>query len=115
MNSISIHGKLTEDANIVLAKTVSSEKPMVVFNMLDSGLPYQKAEPMIVEVHFMEEAASHIYEYLKKNKEIFVIGHLRQKNYTTSQGENRNKFFISAKYVGLIPLYKTEESKNKKI
>ncbi len=108
MNSLTIHGKITEDANIVLVKTLSGEKPMVVFNILDSGLPYQKAEPMIIEVHFMEEAASHIFEYLKKNKEVFAIGHLRQKNYITSQGEAKSKFFVCAKYVGLIPLYKTE-------
>lgn len=109
MNSLTIHGKITEDANIVLVKTLSGEKSMVVFNLLDSGLPYQKSEPMIIEVHFMEEAASHIFEYLKKNKEVFAIGHLRQKNYTTSQGEYKSKFFVSAKYVGLIPLYKTSE------
>lgn len=111
MNSITIHGKLTADADMILVKTIVGEKPMVVFNILDSGLPYQKAEPMIVEVHFMEEAASHIYEYLNKNKEVFIIGHLRHKEYTTGAGEKRTKFFVSAKYVGLIPLYKTEVTK----
>lgn len=107
MNSLTIHGKVLDDAKIILVKTSSGEIPMVSFKIYDSGLPYQKTDPMIIEVCFVEEAASHIFEYLKKNKEVFAIGFLRQKKYKTINGISQTKIYMMAKYVGLIPLYKT--------
>lgn len=102
MNTITLHGKLVSDAQKVLVETSAGQTPLVIFNVLDSGLPYQKSDPLIIEVHFLKEAASHIYDYLKKNKEIVVAGFLRQKKY---------RYYISAEYVTLCPKYKTEETK----
>lgn len=111
MNSITVHGKLVSDAQRFLVETAAGQTPLVTFNLLDSGLPYQKGEPLVIEVHFMKEVASHIYEYLKKDKEIVVMGFLRQKNYETSSKVEKSKYYISAEYVTLCPKYKTEESK----
>lgn len=80
LNSITLHGKLVSDAQIFLVKTSAGEIPLVTFNAQDDGLPYQKSEPLIIEVHFLKAAASHIFDYLKKDKEIVVSGFLRQKN-----------------------------------
>ncbi len=110
-NWITMHGKLAADAQNKLVTVNSKEIPLVYFPLLDTGKPYQKAEPMIVEVHFMKEAAMHIYPYLVKDKEILVHGFLRQKKM-----EDRVVFYISAEYVNLIPLYKenAKEALNEK-
>ena len=60
LNSITLHGKLVSDAQIFLVKTSAGEIPLVTFNAQDDGLPYQKSEPLIIEVHFLKAAASHI-------------------------------------------------------
>ena len=114
LNSITLHGKLVSDAQIFLVKTSAGEIPLVTFNAQDDGLPYQKSEPLIIEVHFLKAAASHIFDYLKKDKEIVVSGFLRQKKYETLENPNqeRSKYYISAEYVTLCPKYtKIEEAK----
>lgn len=101
MNTITMHGRVVKDASVVLVNSGGSETPLVSFSFMDSGLPYQKNEPMFIEVHFMKEAAMHIYQYLKKNKEVVVSGCLRSKNYVTQGGEQRQKYYVSADYIML--------------
>lgn len=108
MNSITLHGRVIEDAEMTLVKTSNGETPLVTFFVIDTGLPYQRSEPMSIEVHFIKEAATHIYGYLKKNKEVVITGFLRQKKYIAPNGEEKEKKYISAEYVTLCPLYKKE-------
>ena len=91
---------------MTLVHTSNGETPLVKFAVIDTGLPYQKSEPMSIEVHFIKEAAAHIYDYLKKNKEVVIAGFLRQKKYIAPNGEEKEKKYISAEYVTLCPLYK---------
>lgn len=111
MNSLNIIGKLTEDAKIIFPQK-KDQNPLVSFSIMDSGLPYQKTEPMVIEVHFFKEVAEHIYEYLKKDKEVYVNGYLRQKNYKTMNGNYRTKYYISAEFITLIPVYKDGATNN---
>lgn len=106
MNTITLHGRIVEDAKMTLVNTSSGETPLITFSVIDTGLPYQKSEPMSIEVHFIKEAAAHIYSYLKKNKEVVIAGFLRQRKYMTANGERKEKKYISAEYVTLCPLYK---------
>ncbi len=108
MNQITVHGKLIDDAQKFLITTSKGETPLVTFYVLDSGLPYQRGDPLIIEVHFIKEVASHIFKHLKKDKEIILSGFLKQKNYTTADGIDKGKYYISAEYVTLLPKYKTE-------
>lgn len=101
MNSIALHGKVIKDAKVALVNNNGIETPLVSFTFFDGGLPYQKSEPMFIEVHFMKEAAMHIFNFLKKGKEIAVFGCLRSKNYTTRNGEQKQKYYISADYIML--------------
>lgn len=101
MNSITLHGKLAKDAAVTLVNSCGAETPLVTFSFIDGGLPYQKSEPMFIEVHFMKEAAMHIFGFLKKGKEVMVTGCLRSKNYVTQGGERKQKYFISADYIVL--------------
>ncbi len=110
MNSITLHGKLTDDAHRFLVATSAGQTTLVTFNVLDSGLPYQKSEPLIIEVHFLKEVAGHIFDYLKKDKEVVICGFLRQKNYETSENVARSKYYISAEYVTLCPKYTKMEA-----
>ena len=103
MNSITLCGRVADNAQMVLVKTRAGEKPLVTFPVLDTGLPYQQSEPMLVEVHFMHEAAPHIYEYLVKGKPVEVFGFLRRKDYVTQSAQERTKYYISADYVGFPP------------
>lgn len=113
LNSITLHGKIVSDAQISLIKTSAGEIPLVTFNAQDDGLPYQKSEPLIIEVHFLKEVASHIFDYLKKDKEIVVSGFLRQKKYVTLENpdQERIKYYISAEYITLCPKYIKKEDK----
>lgn len=92
MNHISIIGNICEEAKLTLVKTAVCERPLVVFRIEDKGLPYQKTEPMYLDVYFMKEAAPHIYQYLKKDKEVLVFGYLKKEKRT-------NKIYLSAEYV----------------
>ena len=106
MNSIMIHGKIIADAKMVLLKNeVKEERPMVIFEVSDSGMPYQKKEALSIEVHFQEEAAMHIYQYLKKDKEVIVQGFLKERKFFQGNQEIK-KHFISAKLVMFTPLKK---------
>lgn len=99
MNQICLNGTITKDAETTLVNNVGVETPLVTFTVMDTGTPYSKKEPMYIEVHFMEEAAMHIYPYLVKGKKVDVYGHLKSKNYKTTNGLLKQKFFISADYV----------------
>ncbi|WP_443739129.1 single-stranded DNA-binding protein [Treponema sp.] len=99
MNSITLHGKIVRDAESILVDNSGIQTPLVTFSFVDNGLPYQKNEPMFIEVHFMKEAAMHIFRFLKKGKEVIVTGCLRSKSFVTKEGEQKQKYFISADYV----------------
>lgn len=99
MNQLTLHGTIAKDANSTLVNNVGTETPLVTFTVMDSGLPYQKKEPMFIEVHFMAEAAMHIFPYLVKGKKVDIFGHLKSKNYETQSGVLKQKFYISADYV----------------
>ncbi|WP_178842332.1 single-stranded DNA-binding protein [uncultured Treponema sp.] len=99
MNYISLHGRIAKDATTTLINNGGIETPLVSFSFQDSGTPYQKNEPMFIEVHFMKEAAMHILPYLKKGKEVEIFGCLRLKNFITSSGIKSQKYFISADYI----------------
>lgn len=99
MNSITLHGRLAKDATVTLVNSCGVETPLVTFSFIDGGLPYQKSEPMFIDVHFMKEAAMRIFDFLKKGKEVVVSGCLRSKNYVTQAGEKKQKYYVSADYV----------------
>lgn len=99
MNHITINGTIVKDATKALVNNVGTETPVVTFTLMDSGVPYQKNEPMFIEVHFMQEVAMHIFPYLIKGKKVDVFGHLSFKNYTTKNGISKQKIFINADYV----------------
>lgn len=113
MNSVTMHGKLVSDAEKILVQTSGGETPLITFPMVDTGLPYQKSDPLIIEVHFIKEVANHIVDHLKKNKEVVVSGYLRQKKYILN-GDLKTKIFISAEYVTLVPLFKDFKEKEAK-
>lgn len=99
MNYIALHGKVAKDATSALVNNSGTETPLVSFSFQDSGLPYQKNEPMFIEVHFMKEAAVHILPFLKKGKEVEIFGCLRFKNFTTTSGIKGQKYYIQADYI----------------
>lgn len=99
MNYITLHGKIAKNANKTLINSGGVETPLVSFTVQDSGLPYQKSEPMFIEVHFMKEAAVHILPFLKKGKEVEIFGCLRFKTFTMSSGSKGQKYYIQADYI----------------
>lgn len=99
MNSITLIGHVVKDAEVVLINNSGIETPLVTFSFIDTGLPYQKSDPMFIEIHFLEEAAMHIFKYLKRGKEVTITGFLRSKTYVTKLGETKQKYYIQAKYI----------------
>ncbi len=99
MNYITLDGRITKDAITTLVNNSGVETPLVTFTFQDSGTPYQKSEPMFIEVHFMKEVAMHILPFLKKGKEITIFGCLRFKSFITSTGKTGQKYYISADYI----------------
>lgn len=105
MNTITMHGKLTEDAQIFLVNEKKAQIPMVVFQLLDCGLPYQKSEVMTIEVRYDKKAASYLMEQLKKNKEVIVTGFLRDKKWAKER-QCLGQYYIAAENILPLPLYK---------
>ncbi|MBQ9622560.1 MAG: single-stranded DNA-binding protein [Treponema sp.] len=117
MNTITIHGKVVKDAEMKLI-TVKNEPMLVaVFTICDIGLPYQRAKsPLFIQVNYNKEAASLIFEYLKKGKEILVKGMLQQKfKRNDKTGEKEVRYFIFADDVELLPVFpsSSEQTDNK--
>ena len=92
MNHISIIGKISEKPKLTIVKTPLSEKAMVVFKVLDPGLPYQTTTPDEYEVHFMKDAANHIFKYMTLEKEIVVFGYMKR-------DKQKRDVYINAEYI----------------
>ncbi len=101
MTNITIFGKVSQDATAVLLKDGLNEVPMISFQVLDSGKPFSKCEPVFLEVHFMKEAAMSIKNYLVVNKPVNVIGTLKYKKYRTN-GILKGKYYVDADYIELV-------------
>ncbi len=101
MNHYSAIGNVMSDAESILVNDDGYEKPLVTFSFMDKGTPYQKSEPMFIDVHFMKEAAMSILPYLVKGREVTIYGCLRSKKYVTKRGDQKQKYYISADYVML--------------
>lgn len=99
MNYLTIFGTIAKDAKKTLLTNEGKETPLVSFTVIDAGFPYQKNEPMFIEVHFMQEPAMRIFPFLTKGKKVNVFGHLKSKNFTTQSGISKQKFYINADYV----------------
>lgn len=105
MNTIVLHGKVQDKARVVLVDTNTGQTPMVIFSVIDRGLPFKdNGKPVVLEVHFMKEPASLIYKYLVENKDVVISGYLAKRNYTDKNGKDYSKFYISAENVVLVPL-----------
>lgn len=102
MNSITITGRLVENAKKVLIKTNFGERGMAIFVLRSDGMPYQRKGNMEIEVDFFEEAAMSLLPYLVKNKEVVVFGHLESKNYLDAGGKEVERFYVSAKQIELV-------------
>lgn len=99
MNHYTAVGNILNDATRTLIMDDGIEKPLVTFSFMDKGTPYQKSEPMFIDVHFMKDAAMSIFPYLVKGREVTIYGCLRSKKYVTRSGESKQKYYISADYV----------------
>ena len=108
MNKVIIWGKVTKNAEKVQIATSQEQTSFVSFNVVDLGKPYQNqnTENLEIEVNFQKEAAFHIYEFLVKDKEVYIDGCLRMKTVKNQRGQSWKKYYVAADYVGLIPLEK---------
>ena len=99
MNRVTVLGRLAEDAKGFLVNAGDKEMTMLSFSLLDYGTPGQKKEPVIIEVHFMNDVSTKLLPDLVKGKEVLVDGFLTRKNYTTRSGVEKSKLYISASIV----------------
>lgn len=102
MNNITMHGRLARDAESFPIKTGIGEGTLISFQLLDYGLPNQKSEPMMMEVHFVKDIGVSILPNLVKGKEVIVNGFMAEKKYVTSAGDSRSKKYISASIVQFV-------------
>ena len=113
MNSVMLSGSVANDAEVKLVDNFGEETPLVFFTLCDPGAPYQKNDPIFIEVNCMKPYALHIKPYLTKGKPCVVVGKLKSKNYTMKSGETKMKFFIAADYIQFIereqPISKKEK------
>ncbi len=86
MNRVTILGRLAEDAKGFLVNAGDKEKTMISFSLLDYGTPGQKKEPVIIEVHFMNDVSTKLLPELVKGKEVLVDGFLTRKDFITRSG-----------------------------
>ena len=111
MNYITVHGKVTNPAEMKLITINGEPVPVAVFTVVDIGLPYQQIEPTFFLINYPKEAASMISNYLVKDKEVIIHGTLRQKNYKNSNGERIQRYFVRADMVELLPVFNSAKTK----
>ncbi|MBD5448060.1 MAG: single-stranded DNA-binding protein [Treponema sp.] len=113
MNVIILHGKVTKAAEMRLVYIEKEPVPVAVFTVVDIGLPYQRGEPLFIQVNYRKEAASLIFKYLTENKEVLIHGILRQKFIREeSSGTKQIRYFILADMVELLPQFPKTERKD---
>ena len=113
MNSLTLHGKVTKNAEMKLVYIGREPTPVAVFTVVDIGLPYQQSEPLFIQVNYRKEAASLIYKYLVENKEILIHGMLRQKFVRDGESGNKSvRYFILAETVELLPVFPPKHTKD---
>lgn len=96
MNRITAIGRLAQNAELV---DLNDEDKMIVFHLVDYGLPNKKTSPMILEVHFLKRIGRSIYPDLQKGKEVVIAGFLDEKRYMDSMGEAHFKKYVNADIV----------------
>lgn len=106
MNSITLHGKVVKGATMHLVTIGNEPTPVAVFTVCDIGLPYQKAEPLFIQVNYKKEAASLINKYLVEDKEVLIHGVLRQKFLKDEKtDETKVHYYVLADMVELLPVF----------
>lgn len=98
MNNISILGRITKDAELILVTSLNGETPLAVFTLSDLGLPFQTNEPLSIEIHYLKEPASIIANRFKRGNEVFVIGTLKTKKFI-SHGLEKRKYYVQAENI----------------
>ncbi len=112
MNAIILHGKVTKAAKMSLIYIEKKPVLVAVFTVADIGLPYQRSDPLFIQVNYRKEAASLIFGYLVENKEVLVHGILRQKFVRDeASGTKQIRYFILADMVELLPQFPKTEKK----
>lgn len=105
MNHITIHGKITKQAEMKLLTINNEPVPVAVFTVVDIGLPFQQIDPTFFTVNYPKESAYHICQYLVKDKEVNIYGTIRQKFYKNSKGESYPRYYVKADMVELLPVF----------
>lgn len=111
MNHITIHGKITKKAEMKLITINNEAVPVAVFTVVDIGLPYQQVEPVYFTINYPEEAASLIYKYLEKDKEVLILGIVRQKYSKDENGKRIARQYVKATIVELLPVFSSSVKK----
>ena len=113
-NHITVHGKITKDAEMKLVNINGEPTPVAVFTVVDIGLPYQQIDPTFFSVNYPKEAASLIADYLVEGKEVLIYGTLRQKYSKDNSGRKAQKYFLRAEGVELIPVFAPPKKREEK-
>lgn len=109
LNSVSLVGRLTHDAEI---KNNGNGKSWVVLN-LANNYTYSLNKEKIDEANFFKikifgKLGESLQEYLVKGKQIGVQGRLKQYKYKNEDNKNMNVIEIIANQVQLISNMKTK-------
>ena len=97
MNQITIEGKIVNNAKKILIKSRNSEIPMTVFQVCDSGMPFQKNEAnLYIEIHCLKEYMNNMFDQLVSNKHVLVTGYLQQKKFRDEVGNQKSIYYITA-------------------
>lgn len=101
MNSLTMHGVIAKDAECFEVNTEYGKKTLVSFIVSDFGMPGSSGSSFTIEVHFMKDVAKTLQPHLVKGKEVFINGFLCKKDYETTEGVRKTKFYYSAHSVEL--------------
>lgn len=100
LNSIVIHGRITNDLQIKNAGTNSAILP---FSIANDNYYLGNKTTYFFNCVAWNNNASFIEKHFKKGSEIIIIGQLRTKSYETQAGEKRTNYeivVISVEFVG---------------
>jgi len=111
MNSVTVVGRLTRDAELKYSQGGMAIAPFSIANNYRKKSGESWADEVnYFDVTYSGKAAEAVSKYLTKGKQVGVEGVLRQNRWQNKEGENRSKIEILANSVQLLGGEKSERS-----
>ena len=110
MNTVSIEGNLTRDAEL---KYTTNGTAVLNFSIASNDKMKDKEEVVFIECTVFGKYAEAIAQYLIKGTPVLVIGSLKQDHWVDNQGKAKSKIYIKVDKMKMFGRKNSDSSKYK--